>query len=273
MTTHAETAERRGIPAVRHWSRVELALAGLLLAAAVLAWVLTHRLSTPDMRAGILTGGSPMDDSMRSPVLAAGLFLVTWIVMMAAMMLPSVVPFTIGITRLLRAHGTSRAAPIILTLGYFVVWALTGAGALLVLRGFSVLAMNTAPVAARVGAAVLLAAGAYQLTPLKRVCLRHCRSPMLLLMRHGQAALRGRFGAFRAGLGHGGYCLGCCWALMVILLAAGAMSLTWMAIIAAVIALEKLPRHGELVSRVLGVVLVATGLILLVLPAALPAMS
>jgi predicted metal-binding membrane protein len=120
---------------------------------------------------------------------------------------------------------------------------------------------------------VLLAAGAYQLTPLKRVCPQHCRLPLLLVIQHGQTALRGPFGAARAGLAHDGYCLGCCWALMAILLAAGAMSLTWMAVIAAIVALEKLHRHGELMSRVLGGLLLAAGLALLVQPAALPTMS
>jgi predicted metal-binding membrane protein len=126
---------------------------------------------------------------------------------------------------------------------------------------------------ARTGAGVLLVAGIYQLTPLKRICLRHCRSPLLLVMQHGQAALRSRFGATRAGLAHGGYCLGCCWALMGVLVAAGVMSLTWMATIAAVIAMEKLHRHGELISRILGGLTLVVALALLVEPAALPAMS
>ena len=272
MTSRTDTGERTGIPLVRRWSRAELALSSLLLAIAAVAWLLTHQLSEPGMRTGILTGADPMDDTMRPPVLAVVLFLATWMVMMAAMMLPSIVPFTIGISRLLRASGVRRGGPLALTLGYFLIWVATGVGAYLLLRGFELLAVNP-ETRARTGAGVLLAAGVYQLTPLKRVCLRHCRSPMLLVLQHGQTALRSRFGAVRAGFAHGGYCLGCCWALMAVLLAAGVMSLTWMAIIAAVVALEKLHRHGEMISRVLGGLILVAGLALLVEPAALPVMS
>lgn len=237
MTARARTGEPTGIPPLRRWSRAELALSGLLLAIAAVAWLLTHELSEPGMRSGILTGANPMDDTMRLPVLAVVLFLATWTVMMAAMMLPSIVPFTIGISRLLSASGARRGGLAVLTLGYFLIWIATGMVAYVLVRGFELLAVDP-ETAARTGAGVLLAAGAYQLTPLKRVCLRHCRSPMLLVLQHGQAALRSRFGAARAGLAHGGYCLGCCWALMAILVAAGVMSLTWMAIIAAVVALD-----------------------------------
>jgi predicted metal-binding membrane protein len=268
----SDTRAGTGIPPLRRWSRAELTLSGLLLVIAAVAWLLTHQLSEPDMRTGLLTGADPMDDTMRPPVLAVVLFLATWTVMMAAMMLPSIVPFTIGISRLLRASGARRGGLATLTLGYFLIWVTTGVGAYLLLRGFELLAVDP-ETQARTGAGVLLAAGAYQLTPLKRVCLRHCRSPMLLVLQHGQAALRSRFGAARAGLAHGGYCLGCCWALMAVLLAAGVMSLTWMATIAAVVAIEKLHRHGELISRVLGGLLLVAGLTLLVAPSALPAMS
>jgi predicted metal-binding membrane protein len=272
VSPRTDTGERTGIPPVRRWSRAELALSGLLLAIAAVAWVFSHQLSEPGMQTGILTGAEAMDDAMRPPALAVALFLVTWTVMMAAMMLPSIVPFTIGVSRLLRARGTRRGRLAALTFSYFLIWVATGVGAYLVLRGFELVAGN-AETRARTGAIVLLTAGAYQLTPLKRVCLRHCRSPVLLVVQHGQAALRSRFGAARAGLAHGGYCLGCCWALMVVLLAAGVMSLVWMSVIAAIVATEKWHRHGEPISRVLGGLFLAAGLILLVEPAVLPAMS
>lgn len=273
MTSCGETRAGTGIPPLRRWSWAELALSGLLLA---VAWVLTHQLSEPGMRTGILTGADPMDDTMgdpmRPPVLAVVLFLVTWTVMMAAMMVPSIVPFTVGIYRLLRASRARRGGRAALTVAYFLIWVATGVVAYFVVRAFEQLA-GTPETQARAGAVVLLAAGVYQLTPLKRVCLRHCRSPMLLIVQHGQTALHSRFGATRAALAHGGHCLGCCWALMAVLLAAGVMSLTWMAIIAAIVALEKLHRHGELISRVLGGVILVAGLTLLMEPAALPTMS
>jgi len=193
-------------------------------------------------------------------------------VMMAAMMLPGVVPFTVGMARLLRSAGARRGSLTALTVSYFLIWVVTGIGAYLLVGWFDVLAADPGA-RARTGAAVLVVAGAYQLTPLKRVCLRHCRSPLLLVAKHGQAALRGRWGAARAGLAHGGYCLGCCWALMVVLVAAGVMSLVWMAVIAAFVALEKLHRHGELAGRVLGGLVLLAGLVLLVEPALLPVMS
>jgi predicted metal-binding membrane protein len=263
-----------GIPALRRWSRRERLLALSLLALATVAWLLTNRLAMPDMTVGILTGADPMADVIW-PGVAAGvaLFLVTWVVMMAAMMLPSIAPFTIGIDRIMRRSGVGRAGTVALTLGYFVVWLSAGVPAFLVVRGFDSAAADSGALAARLGAGVLLAAGLYQLTPLKRVCLRHCRSPALLLLQHGPRAVSGRFGAFRAGLGHGGYCLGCCWALMVVLLAAGVMSLVWMGVIAAMVALEKVPRRGAALSLVFGAFLIVLGCAVLIRPEILTSLS
>jgi len=259
----------RDIPSLRRWSRREVFLAGVLLTLAASAWTLTHLMGTPEMRAGILTGAQPMGDMMPAGLVGAALFLVTWIVMMAAMMLPSLVPFTIGVGRLMRAGGAGRSGTALLTLGYFAVWVATGAIAYLVWRGFEELSVRSSAAAARVGSAVLLGAAIYQLTPLKRVCLRHCRSPSLLLLQHGPQAVASRFGATRAGLAHGLYCLGCCWALMGVLLALGVMSIVWMGVVAAVIAVEKVTRYGEHISRGLGVLLAALAVLVLLDPAVL----
>jgi predicted metal-binding membrane protein len=262
-----------GMPRLRRWSLAELLLAGVLLALAGAAWLLTNRLSTPNMRVGILTGAQPMNEGMRPWPLDAALFLVIWVVMMAAMMLPGIVPFTVRMARLMRARGIGGARTIALIVGYFLVWTGIGAASYLVLRGFEAITVSPGVMAARVGAVVLLAAGLYQLTPLKRVCLQHCRSPALLLLHHGERAVRSRFGALRVGIGHGAYCIGCCWALMVVLLAAGVMSLVWMGVIAAVIAVEKVNRHGETISLVLGGLLVALALFLFVEPGVLALVS
>ena len=262
MSTGGRTA--RDIPLLRRWSRRELFLAGVLFTLAASAWTITHLMGTPEMRVGVLTGAEPMGDMMPAVWVGAALFEVTWIVMMAAMMLPSVVPFTIGVGRLMRARGAGRSGTALLTLGYFVVWVATGAIAYLVWRGFEELAVGSPADAARAGSAVLFGAAIYQLTPLKRVCLRHCRSPSLLLLQFGPQAVASRLGATRAGLAHGLYCLGCCWALMAVLLALGVMSLVWMGVVAAVIAVEKVTRYGEPISRGLGVLLAAlAGLVLL----------
>jgi predicted metal-binding membrane protein len=259
----------RGIPSLRRWSRRELLLAGALLTLAASAWMLTHLTGTPEMRVGILTGAQPMDDMVPAGPMGAALFLVTWIVMMAAMMLPSLVPFTIGLDRLMRAGGAGRLGTALLTLGYFAVWVVTGAIAYVVWRGFDELSVGSSATAAGAGSSVLLVAAIYQLTPLKRVCLRHCRSPTLLLLQHGPRAVASRFGATRAGVAHGLYCLGCCWALMAVLLALGVMSLTWMGAVAAVIALEKVTRFGEPISRGLGILLAALAVLVLLDPALL----
>jgi predicted metal-binding membrane protein len=267
VTTAWRTAP--AVPPLRRWSRREVFLAGVLLTLAASAWVLTHLLGTPEMRVGILTGAEPMGDMASMDQMGAAFFLVTWIVMMAAMMLPSLVPFTIGVSRLMRAGGAGRSGTALLTLGYFTVWVATGVIAYLVWRGFEELSGGSTATAARAGSAVLVGAAIYELTPLKRVCLRHCRSPSLLLLQHGPRAVASRFGAARAGLAHGLYCLGCCWALMAVLLALGVMSLVWMGVVAAVIAVEKVTRYGELISRGLGVLLAGLAVLVLLEPAVL----
>lgn len=262
-----------GIPPLRRWSQAELLLAGLLLALAAAGWLLAGLLATPDMRSGILTGARPMSDSMRPWLVGAGLFLLTWTVMMAAMMLPSIVVFTVGVARLMRLRGAGRGGTATMTIAYLLLWAATGILAYPALRGLQLVSAGPTEAAVRVGAAVLLAAGVYQLTPLKRVCLRRCRSPVFLIMQHGQRATRSRLGAFQTGILHGAYCLGCCWALIAVLLAAGAMSLVWMGAIAAIAALEKVSRRGEAIGSALGGVLIAAGLFLLAVPGVLATSS
>ncbi|PXY26898.1 DUF2182 domain-containing protein [Prauserella muralis] len=257
-----------GLWRLRRWSRAELLLAAVLAGSAGVAWLLTSRLAMPDMRVGILTGGpgmDGMDGAMRPWPAEAALFLGVWVVMMAAMMLPSIVPFTAYLTRLLRARGAPTHG---LLAGYFLVWTGVGVVAFGLVRVAEAL-VSPGVTAVRVGAVVVLAAGLYQFTPLKRVCLRHCRSPAALALAHGEAATRGRWGALRAGIGHGGYCAGCCWGLMALLLAVGMMNLAWMAAFAVVIALEKVSRRGEAISRVLGVLLTVAAAVLLVQPSLL----
>jgi predicted metal-binding membrane protein len=272
----------RGVPALRAWTRFELVLAGVLLAAAAGAWALTGATSMPDMQGGILTGLQPMattpatpgmpgmpgmePSAGASPALAAALFMATWVVMMAAMMLPAITPFTIGLARLLGEHPHRRRRLAALTAGYLAVWGMAGLAALGVVKGFDALAADPTPTTVRTGAAVLLLAGAYQFTPLKRWCLVRCRSPLALVMRHGPRATRSEVGALATGLTHGAYCLGCCWALMLVLLAAGVMNLVWMAVIAAVITVEKVLPRGEVLAQAIGALLLTVGVLLLTAP-------
>jgi predicted metal-binding membrane protein len=260
MTTRPAPA--RGVPALRSWTRAELVLACTLLALAAVAWLVTDALAMPEMRTGILTNIEPMQSGAGAGPMALALFAVIWVVMMAAMMLPAITPFTVGLHRLMQARG-ARGRVAALTVGYLSVWSTAGLIAILIVRGFETLATRSGGLAAGAGAVVLLVAGAYQFTPLKHWCLVRCRSPLALVMLHGERAARCRRGALLAGLSHGGYCLGCCWALMLILLAAGMMSLVWMAGLAGVIAIEKTLPRGDTFSYVLGGLLVGAGVLLL----------
>ncbi len=118
-----------------------------------------------------------------------------------------------------------------------------------------------------VAGAAIVVAGLYQLTPLKRVCLRHCRTPFHWVLHRWRD---GRLGPARMGLEHGGYCVGCCWALMVVLFAVGVMSLAWMAVVAALIFAEKVLPLGERLAVAFAVGLVALGVWVAVAPASVP---
>jgi predicted metal-binding membrane protein len=178
-------------------------------------------------------------------------FVVVWTLMMAAMMLPSVTPVASLYAKTVPT-GPSRAARIgALVAGYLLVWAAAG------LPGFGLawaaerLAV-TAPVAAHALAVVVFAAcGAYQFSGLKERCAAHCRSPLGLLLHYG--SYRGRLRDLRAGAHHGMYCLGCCWALMVVLIAVGVMNLLAMAALAAFVLVEKTASWGSFAGRVAGV--------------------
>ncbi|MBB5156657.1 DUF2182 domain-containing protein [Saccharopolyspora phatthalungensis] len=262
------TAAQRGIPPLRTWSRVEFALAGALLVLAALAWLGTGLAAMPGMTTGILTGisGTAGMAGMPGESLSIAAFLLVWLVMMAAMMLPGITPFTVGMRRLVRVRHARRGTVAALTTGYLVVWAATGVLAYQVLRAFDAVAMTGGTVPVRVGAGVLIGAGLYQFTPLKHWCVVHCRSPLAVLMRHGDTVVRSRTGALWVGVHHGGYCFGCCWALTVVLIAAGAMNLVWMAALAALTTLEKAAPRGQVIGLVLGAVLVGLGIFLLLAP-------
>ena len=207
-----------------------IAGAGLVLVT-VAAWIFV-----------IATSGDDMD-----MMPSAGAYIGSWTLMMAAMMLPSVAPFA-----LLYARGASTsAAPGLLALGYLGVWALVGIPAYALDRALGI----EHPTAT---AAVLVASGLYQLSPLKQACLSKCRSPVDFLVQHWRPGLGG---AFRLGAHHGAYCLGCCIALMAVLVVAGGMGLAWVAAIALVVAAEKLLPHGPLLGKIGGVGLIAAGIV------------
>lgn len=221
-----------------------------LVAVATAAWWRTSMMST-----------DPRADTMMMS-LTLGPFLLAWAFMMAAMMLPAVTP----VVRLYqRAATAGRLAPSgYFVLAYLVVWALSGLPAYVLWRELTV-PLSESATWARVAGATLLFAGAYQLAPLKRACLRHCRSPMSYFMRL-RGSLERPSGAFNAGILHALYCCGCCAALMAVLVVTGAMSLWWAVAIAFGVFVERNVRWGTEFSTGLGVALLALGTFVLVSP-------
>jgi predicted metal-binding membrane protein len=191
-------------------------------------------------------------------------FLVAWVAMMAAMMFPAVLPV---IRLYARAAANGHAAPVVVFVaGYIALWAIVGIPAFFAWSRLNEPLMHGSPWAGRVAGAVAVAAGLYQLTPLKSVCLRHCRSPLSFFLRHGKHLDRPT-GAFVAGGRHGMFCVGCCWMLMALLVAFGAMQLAWMLVLAVLILSEKAVPFGEQLARVTGAALLVLGVALLVHPA------
>jgi predicted metal-binding membrane protein len=199
----------------------------------------------------------------------AAAFLVAWGVMMAAMMLPSATPMIALYERLSHApsRGEHRVVPTALFAAvYLAVW--VGLGVIVYLGG---LALNALAGASQIVsaflpyalAAVLVVTGAYQFTTLKQSCLRYCRTPLSFLM----ARWRGGYaGTLKLAAAHAAYCVGCCFALMVVLVAAGAMSLPWVLLIAVIVFAEKLLPRGDLVARLVGVAFVALGVAVVIDP-------
>jgi len=214
----------------------------VLVALGALAWLATIA-QARDM------GNGPGTMGMSFPF-----FLAMWVVMMAAMMFPSVAPVaTLWARSISRtASGAYRAVRIGgFVGGYLVAWSGFGLIAFAAFSGVEHLLDARSGAGRWLGAAVFAVAGIYQLTPLKEACLRHCRSPFAQLARY--AGYRGRARDLRVGLHHGLYCVGCCSGLMVVLVAVGVMNVAAMPALAAVIFLEKLWRHGRGLSRLVGV--------------------
>ena len=245
---------------------IQLGLIGLLLVLAVLAWKLT------DVQMAGMDAGPGTDPG------SLGFFIGTWVVMMAAMMFPSIAPMVLMFSRIQagrRERGDAVAGGLatLFVGGYLVSWAAAGLAAYLVFEAGKAVTgdvfswENAGPYLA---GGVIVAAALYQLTPLKDVCLRHCRSPLMFLLTHSKP---GRIGAVRMGVEHGGFCVGCCWMLMAALFALGVMSLGWMAFIAALIAIEKLLPWKLVANRGIAVLLVMLGVAVATAPDHVPGLT
>jgi predicted metal-binding membrane protein len=240
-------------------------LAALLLAGALVAWIITvQRMLGMDAGPGTDLGGF-------------GWYVGIWVTMMAAMMLPSAAPMVLLFARVSGERARRGQADFVPTwifvAGYLAAWTVYGLLAYGVFRavvsaGTDYLAWDRA--GPYVAGAALAAAGLYELTPLKDVCLRHCRSPLHFLL-HGWRT--GPVGAVRMGVEHGAFCVGCCWGLMLALFALGVMSLFWMAVVAAVILTEKLAPQGERLTRLFAVSLIALGIWVASAPGSVPGLT
>ncbi len=205
-----------------------------------------------------------MGMTMDMPWSAADLFytFAMWAVMMAGMMAPSALPMLLLFAAARAGRDKRGVSPATLTfgLGYLAVWTGFSVGATVAQWGLhqaALLSMAMASSSGRLTGAILIAAGGYQLTPWKSRCLTHCRSPLGFLMTNWRD---GTMGAFRMGLRHGAYCLGCCWALMCVLFAVGVMNLVWVAALTVFVLIEKIGPAGAIVARVAGVAMVGFGI-------------
>lgn len=197
-----------------------------------------------EMRPSPANGMAGMS-GMGHDVIGLGAFVMAWLAMMTAMMFPAVMP----VVKLYgRAVAAARVAPLpFFVAGYLVVWTAVGVPAYFAWRSLLDPIAEARPWAGRLAGGVLVLAAAWQLTPLKATCLRHCRSPMSVFLRSRTSASRPA-GALRLGGTHGLFCLGCCWALMLVLVAMGTMDVAWMAVLAGLILLEKNAPAGERIA-------------------------
>jgi predicted metal-binding membrane protein len=240
-------------------------IAAALLGLTLVAWILVFdRMRGMDAGPGTDLGG-------------LGWFLGIWVTMMAAMMLPSVAPMVLAFARVTKERarqGQSTFVPTwVFLAGYLGAW--TGYG-LLAYGLFRVIDAVAGDVLAwdragpYVAGGAIAVAGLYQLTPIKDVCLRHCRGPLHFMLHSWHD---GAGGAVRMGFVHGLYCVGCCWGLMLVLFSLGVMSLVWMAVIAGIIFAEKVLPYGMRLTRMLAVAFVVLGLWIAFMPDSVPGLT
>ena len=239
-----------------------LILGGLLILSA-LAWVFLI------WQAGMM-GSQAMGLTMG---MSALLFIAIWIVMMVAMMFPTAAPMILMFSKIYTSK-RQQELPFVPTWvfvsAYLLVWSLCGVVAYPLAVGIEQLAgqsMWLMENAARLGGVVLLLAGLYQLSPLKDICLSKCRTPLQFILSSWHD---GYGGAFRMGLEHGAFCLGCCWLLFVILFPLGIMNIAVMALVTALIFAEKALPIGRQISKLAGAGLIVYGALIMFLPTALP---
>jgi predicted metal-binding membrane protein len=270
----------QGVPAThghgqRRWPRIgsslrlrdlQVGLVALLLGLAAVGWLITDdRMQGMDMGPGTDLG-------------ALGFYVSAWVVMMAAMMFPSVAPMALVFGRVQRGRrelgkGARPVATGVFLGGYLLSWTAFGLaayGLVELVRSLSIDALSWDRGGPYLAGGVIVASAVYQLTPLKDVCLSKCRDPLSFVLGYWR---KGVGGALRMGVEHGAYCVGCCWALMAALFALGVMSVGWMVFVAALIATEKLLPCKALANRGIALLLVVLGLAVALAPERVPGLT
>jgi predicted metal-binding membrane protein len=240
-----------------------------LFALGLVGWYLTVRQAME--MTGMITGLGQIGTHMASDM-AWPAFMVMWLAMMAAMMLPAIGPVLLVQRTLVRQRADGLVVSVGFVAGYLGVWLLVGLVPLLTFLAFRNVPMEvqSSPWLQVVGGAVLVVAGIYQFTPWKGICLHTCRSPLAFAIKYKAVEVPG---ALHAGVSYGAYCVGSCWALMAILLAVGLMNLVWMGAIAVVFFAEKNWRHGVFLARAVGAAVTALGVAVAAVPSLLSAIS
>jgi len=243
--------------------QIVLAVTGWLLVCAAVGWILTARQTTAmsGMASGLGQIGTGMPVAMAAPV-----FLAMWVGMMVGMMFPTAVPMVAAHYTVVRRRGQGAFTTVTFVAGYLLAWSMIGVLPLTVLLGFRHLSSSAGQsrwLPTLAGMTVMMA-GIYQFSRWKSICLRNCRSPLAFLMRHDFGG--GARAALCTGLSHGAYCLGCCWALMSVLLVVGLMNLIWMVALSLVFLGEKCWRHGQVLPRIIGTGLALLGAVVVIHP-------
>jgi predicted metal-binding membrane protein len=270
MTAVARSASPQGLgPLARPRAVILYALLGL----AAVGWGLVIWQAGNDSSMSMSMRGEGEMGLDLTMGMAAPLFLATWVAMMVAMMFPAAAPMILLFDRVERGKreaGRSYVPTVYFVGPYLAIWTVFGVFAFALAGGVERLAVNADWITgqwARIGGVLLIAAGLYQLTPLKNVCLSKCQSPMSFLMTSWR---EGKVGAVQMGLLHGGYCVGCCWLLFVILLPLGVMNVAAMIVIALLVFGEKTLPVGHRLARVAALVLVVYGVVVIMFPDAFP---
>jgi predicted metal-binding membrane protein len=251
------------LPSIGRIDRRHVGLVAALLVLAAVGWFVT------DARMAGMDAGPGTDPG------SLGFYVSAWVVMMGAMMFPSIVPMVriYDLVQQRRQSSGRGGTTTLFVAGYLIAWTAFGLAAYAVfvlIRGLDLGVLSWHRGGRYVAAAVLIAGAAYQLTAWKETCLRRCRNPVDFVARHWRSGGRG---ALSMGMAHGAWCIGCCWALMASLFALGVMSVGWMAFIALLIALEKLSPWGTRARNATAAVLAVVGLAVAIAPERVPGLT